>query len=584
LIDSTDSESTTKISAVWFNQPFIIKQLHEGETYFFFGKVKKDGNQLIFQSPAHELAGIAPIGEKIGHVLPVYRRIKIIRSTSFRPWNRGIVSQVELQEYVPSDLLYKYSTIPLNEAYRMVHVPVSVPETEVGYRRIAMQELCELRSSYEKNLKVETSIIGGIDFAKKVSVSIGLAIKQLPFTLTISQVNSIEKIVSGLAESKKIDTFIYGDVGSGKTIVVLLIAQAMLLCGYSVLLAAPTSILAEQHVKTAQRLLGKVLPSTSIELVTGKSVKKKLDASIPTLFIGTHALLFRDFLAREKIALSIVDEQHRFGVVQRKLLAQQQDTHVITLSATPIPRTLALSFLGFSDTIELKEKPQGRKEIITKIVPFGKEEVTYQWINKHLQQDERVYMVFPRIEDDELGEKQSLLAMAEFLKSTYFAHVSTAILYGGMKEAEKAEIMNAFARGEIKLLFSTTVIEVGVDVPEATIIAIHGAENFGLAQLHQLRGRVGRSDKQGYCFLLAQELADNQLDRLSFFSEHNDGLSVSEYDLKNRGSGTLLGEIQAGESELKVATLQNLSLIQDAMSLYVDLKAKSISIPSIVSV
>jgi ATP-dependent DNA helicase RecG len=317
-------------------------------------------------------------------------------------------------------------------------------------------------------------------------------------------------------------------------------------------------------------------------LVSGKSARGKLDASKPTLFIGTHALLFREFLSSERIALSVIDEQHRFGVQQRQALVKDRNGHVMTLSATPIPRTLALSFLGFNDTIDLPEKPQGRKETITKVVPFGKEVATYEWIVKKLEAGQRVYMVFPRVLDEEDGEKSALLSMAEQLKTEHFSRFASGVLYGNMKEEDKTATMQNFASGKTQLLFATTVIEVGVDVPEATVVAVHDATNFGLAQLHQLRGRVGRSDKQGYCFLFSGQRTEEQEARLTYFAAHADGISVAEYDLKSRGAGKLLGSIQSGETELRIASLENIPMVKEAMDLFEVLKKKKISIPNLI--
>jgi ATP-dependent DNA helicase RecG len=422
-------------------------------------------------------------------------------------------------------------------------------------------------------------MFAGKEIAQQIAKSVGENIKELPFALTKSQERVLANLLVAISSGKKLDSFVYGDVGSGKTVVVLLLAKAYMSLGYSVILATPTSILANQHVETVRRLFNETF-FTSVSLITGKSTKGKLDATLPRLFIGTHALLWRDFLCSEKIALTIIDEQHRFGVDQREQLTTYKDRHAVTLSATPIPRTLALSFLGFSAAEEITEKPIGRKEVITKVVPLGKEADTYNWIAKRIEKGERIYLVFPRVEDDESSEKQSLLAMADVLKDTYFKKYKTATLYGGMKEQEKLDVMEDFAKGKTDLLFATSVIEVGIDVPEATTILIHGAEYFGLAQLHQLRGRVGRSEKQSYCFLLSQAKNEKQLERLQFFSEHTDGLSVSEYDLKNRGSGTILGTVQSGESELKIASLQDLYLIKEAMEIYSNLKAQHVKIPA----
>lgn len=556
-----DAQSAQSVDAVWFNQEFKLQELKEGSRFLLFGKVVQDGRRLTMQSPQTEILSEGIVGKKLGRVSPIYRRIKTIRSPYIARWITSILSEIKVQEFLTFDQCADFNIPKLDTAFMSVHSPSQLTDAQLGRRRLEIQELLELKQSFEKQKTIEMSQFAGESIAKQLSATVGESIKTLPFSLTDAQEGVVEHCLEAIAQGKRLDTFVYGDVGSGKTIVALLLARAFASIGKSTIMAVPTTILAAQHSIAAQRF------GVTPVLVTSKQKLRAMKGE-PTVYIGTHALLSSPVVQSDNVALVVIDEQHRFGVVQREQLAGELGRHVVTLSATPIPRTLALSFLGFSDSQVILERPVGRKEIITKVVPTDKDEATYDWIAKRIEKGEQVYLVFPRIENEEDNEKQSLLAMATRLKERYFPQVPSALLYGSLKEAEKVTVMEQFRTGKIKLLFSTSVIEVGVDVPQATTIAIHGADLFGLAQLHQLRGRVGRSDLQGYCFLFPSKQEGESIERLAYFSTHHSGIDVAEYDLKNRGSGQLLGTDQAGLSELRIASLDTAATVKDAMELY----------------
>lgn len=576
------SESNEEIGAVWFNQTFVTRNLHSGSEYLLFGKVLQDGRRLVIQSPRFEELAENKALKNLGKVTPLYHRMKKITSAYIRQFLSSYGEVFEaMPEYIPAEILKANDLLSLGESYAHVHFPKKIEDPEIGLRRLEVQEILEIKKNIDatslQSLGAGTSLSN--ESRTVIARYIGDCIAKLPFTLTKSQENAVQNIVEQFALGSRVDTFVYGDVGSGKTIVAMLLAFALANIGYSTVIMSPTSILAQQHVQTAEQLMK--LFGSDASVVPVSAGRKYSKAEGAALYIGTHALLFSEQLKNDKsIGLVVIDEQHRFGVAQRQQLTELSSRpHILTLSATPIPRTLALSFLGFSEAIFITEKPSNRKTTITKVVPNDKVIVTYEWLRKRVEvAGEQIFMVFPRVVAEDDVDKQSVIAMKESLDGQFFSGIPTGIIYGGMAEKEKSKIMDAFRAGEIKVLYSTTVIEVGVDVPNATVIAIHGADLFGMAQLHQLRGRVGRSEKQGYCFLFSDTEAETAQERLEYFATHFDGIELAEYDLKKRGSGQLTGVTQAGGSELKIASLTNLSLIQTAISIYDELIKRKIGI------
>lgn len=567
--------------AMWFNQEYVLPSLVQGGEYVFYGKIRLEGRQYVFQSPQFEQISIDTPLKKLGKIMPVYRKVKSVTTAYIKNFVQEAIKSTSIDEYIPSEVLKGVDLSPLNESLIKVHAPGLLREITAGYRRLALQELLELRSEYEHKFSVGVKSSGTAEIAKSVAKLIALWLPQLPFKLTAGQVRVLEQILKALGENAQFDSLLYGDVGSGKTIVAIMLLFAFAMQGKAAVLLAPTTILARQHVETARKYVALFGLETSLEIVEVSGGAKKLIPKSNTIYIGTQAILHQlNMLDSSLIGFVCIDEQHKFGVEQR-LAIKSTGRLVLTLSATPIPRTLALSFLGFSQSYVLEEKPVGRLPVTTKVVPSDKAEITYQWIAEKVTKEEQAYLVFPRIAQAEESDLQSLVAMEEVLKEKYFSEISTGLLHGGMKDAEKQKVMADFSSGKIRLLFSTTVIEVGVDVPNATIIAIHGAEMFGLAQLHQLRGRVGRSSQKAYCLLFPGDFTESTCERLDFFSNHTEGIEVAEYDLKRRGTGTLIGSEQSGLSELKIATLHDLSLFREAMEVYEELKRRGIAIKQV---
>jgi ATP-dependent DNA helicase RecG len=397
-------------------------------------------------------------------------------------------------------------------------------------------------------------------------------IKTLPYNLTNDQNSAIEEILDSLDSEKPSNILLNGDVGSGKTVVAASAILNAISNGYSAVLLAPTTVLAKQHYTTFQNLF----KDLSIEIDLCISKNKIISDADNKLIIGTHAILFQKELP-EDLNLVIIDEQHRFGVEQREHFRKDGkfSPHYITMTATPIPRSLTEIFFGNLDVIEIKEKPSIRKEIKTFYTPYKKRNDCFEWINKHIKESKRndkpeqTFIIYPLIEDSANYSSKSVLTQYEILNKENFKDLKVEYLHGRLKEEEKTKLLEDFKDHKFDILISTTVIEVGIDIPDATIMVIEDAERFGLAQLHQLRGRVGRSDKQSYCYVIPGMQIDNEdkvKERLKYFADHSSGFDVAEYDLQTRGPGEVYGKLQSGTLNFKVASIQDIKTLKKARS------------------
>jgi len=395
---------------------------------------------------------------------------------------------------------------------------------------------------------------------KTINSLISTFIQNLPFVLTSDQNKALEEVLSDLQKPNPMNRFLQGDVGSGKTIVAAIASYVISLSGYKTLLMAPTEILAKQHFETFSKIFNAV--GIQIGLITGSQKIYKKESMI---IIGTHALLNKINLYK-KVALVIIDEQHRFGVKQRAFLKSgANNPHLLTMTATPIPRTVALTLYGDLDISVLLTMPKGRIPVKTFLVPSQKRHKAYDWIRtKVCNEHQQVFIVCPRIDQSKEENAETVKAVKkeyETIKNEIFPELRIGLLHGRLKPKDKNEIMNNFKNIQIDILLSTSVVEVGIDIPNATIMMIEGSDNFGLAQLHQLRGRVGRSTVQSYCLLFTESEDSKTISRLSFFAHHSNGFELSEYDYKKRGSGNMFGTEQHGYLKLKIATLSNQNLI-----------------------
>ncbi len=561
-----DSKTSDKVYAIWFNQTYLLNTLKIKNRYVFYGKPEKKGSSYQLINP--EFEKYSPNLTHLGRITPVYPRIKSYTTKFHRRVMLKIrPTYIQFKEYLPWEILKQHDLVPINAAYLKLHFPAKKQDISEGYERLSIQEILELISAAPKPKHITPLKLKKLKDPDKY----------LPFSLTNDQRKAYISLINGINQGLS-EIFLYGDVGTGKTAVAFLTALTFAEKGYSSVLMAPTSVLAYQHHQTISKWLKKLKSDIDVELVTQKTKTKLFTLKKPTILIGTHALLFRKFEDRKApIKFVTVDEQHRFGTSQRDKLKDSR--FILTMSATPIPRTLALTFYGYQKAIYIKQLPKGRKPIKTLITPEDKVYEMLKWIAQEVSKKNiQAYLVFPIIEGDikEYGVK----AWYEGLHDTMFKHLETDLLHGKLGESKKNQIMEKFASGKTQILFTTSVIEVGVDVPNANIMAIFGAERFGLAQLHQLRGRIGRGSRQAYCFIVG----DPNHDRLRFFAKHSDGIKLAEYDLKHRGPGDIAyGISQAGWQKLKLADLSNLYLVRKALRIYESLNQAKIKIPKFIS-
>lgn len=538
---------------VWYNNKFIKDQFHVGEFYKFYGKVQIKYGKREMVSPTYERADS---NLHTGRVVPVYPLTENLHQKTLRGIMKQCVDQAVggLKEYLPAAMREKYDLCEINYALTSIHFPAAMQDYQAAHRRLVFEELLmmQLGLLYARTAKKED---GGILLETHPYREEFL--RQLPFQLTGAQQRVIGEILADLSSGKPMNRLVQGDVGSGKTIVAFAAMYIGVCNGMQTALMAPTEVLAVQHYKTAQ----KYFPPEQVALLTGSVTGKKRAAVLEEIcsgrakvVIGTHAVI-EGQVEFQSLCLAITDEQHRFGVLQRAKLAQKGGApHVLIMSATPIPRTLALILYGDLDISVVDEMPPGRTPVETFVVGPQLRPRIRNFIRKNVGEGRQVYIVCPLVEESEKTDIKAAAALAEELTQV-LEGCRVALLHGRMRPKEKNEIMERFADAEIDVLVSTTVIEVGVNVPNATVMIIENAERFGLSQLHQIRGRVGRGSKKSYCVLFTESGGKQTLERLLALAETNDGFEIARKDLELRGPGDFLGTRQHGLPELKIANL-----------------------------
>lgn len=576
------SDSTKTMEIVWFNQPFLVKTIKVGERYNFSGKADWFGKQVVMVAPEYEKL---PISNTIhtGRLVPVYPETYGISSKWLRSRISPLLEQVlpNIKDFLPEKITRTYNLLDLASAVRLIHFPENKQQAEQAKKRLAFDELfliqlatLKRKGDWQKKSLAHQFFVD----QEKILTFIG----HLPFSLTDAQKRCVREILDDLGKKKPMNRLLEGDVGSGKTVVAAMAIYVAFLNGYQSALMAPTEILASQHSQTLSQILAPL--GVKIQLITGSKKVKKKDNAPVDLWVGTHALLYNQ-LNFTKLALVVIDEQHRFGVEQRAKLAQSgKSPHVLTMTATPIPRTMALTLYGDLDLSTIDEMPPGRKPVKTWVVPPAKREAAYEWIKKQVKNtDEQAFIICPLIEESETFQTIKA-ATAEFknLTEKVFPDLRLGLLHGRMKSKEKEEAIGQFRQGELDVLVSTPVVEVGIDIPQATIMMIEGAERFGLAQLHQLRGRVGRGNKDSYCLLFTGATEGRALVRLKAMEKSNIGMTLAEIDFKMRGPGEIYGTAQHGFPDLRVASFTDLDLIQQthqAAELVIDQLEKYPALP-----
>ncbi len=538
-------ENGHTFNAIWYNQPYIKATLYIGQEIYLYGKnspTKKNTFIVSLSKTADKL-------ESLG-LLPVYHTISKIGQKTIHDSINFIIKNLEVSSFISNNLLYRYNLLNLKEAYNIVHNPKTQEEVETALERIEIEKLIPLIAINEYH----RSIYKSIKPQKYENIE---AITQdfeslIPFKLTSCQKRVIRELQSDLVSKFSMNRLLQGDVGSGKTMIALFGAFAAAKNGYQSAIIAPTEILAKQHFETAKKLFGNLV---NIELYTGSTKGADKHNALANMrfgkskiIIGTHAII-SEGVTFENLSYLVIDEQHRFGVEQRAKLKQKgQCPDILVMSATPIPRSLSLVLFGDLDISVINERPKPQKTQ-TNLVISAKQPDMWNYIKEKIQNGSKVYVVCSKIDDendDDEIQKFSAKAMFDFLSTSVFEKGFVGLIHGKLKKEEQNKLIENFKQGIINVLVSTSIVEVGVDVPDADIIVIATPERFGLATLHQLRGRVGRNGQESYCFCLADKLTEKSYERLLFFKNHSNGFEIAEFDQKNRGSGSVIGTNQHG--------------------------------------
>jgi ATP-dependent DNA helicase RecG len=550
-------DDTGMIEASWPGQPFLDRTIEKGDIMLLTGPVRFfHGRQL--QPREHIQLGKDDDGIKGGRVLAVYPATE---GLSFKIIRGIIDTHLDtllplIREYLPEDVLRMAGVPSLRDAIKQVHRPGTIAEGVQGRARLAFEELLFVHLLHRRANALKRERRRGIAFQNRRELTSALK-KALPFTLTNAQMTAVREIVADMSSDRKMHRLLQGDVGSGKTIVALFAALLAMENGYQAAIMAPTELLAEQHERTFIKLLEPlgiqpVLVTGSLSSRARKAAAEKLAGTEPVLAVGTHALV-QDAAVFGRLGFVTIDEQHRFGVEQRAAIsAKGESPDVLLMSATPIPRSLALTVYGDLDVSTLDERPAGRQPVTTVMRPGSAREKVLDFVARETEKGRQAYVVYPVIEESEKSDLKAATTMYEQLSAGPFAGRVVALIHGRVPADEREKIMRAFRDGKIDVLVSTTVIEVGIDVANATVMLIEHPERFGLSQLHQLRGRVGRGAEASYCILLG-DVGDEAAERLRIFVETDDGFEIARADLRMRGMGNLFGEEQSGEATFRIA-------------------------------
>ena len=567
ITTATLADETGKLQAVWFNQPYRTTQLGKSDEEFYFsGTFEFNYNKYQLSNPSAEKVSDMPVNTD--RFLPVYRSVKGLKNQLVRK----ILTELRplmtmLPETLPASVIASEKFLSRSEAVLGMHFPSKAQDVAAARERLAFEELFQLLLASQLNRQENAKLTGWyIPFEQSVVANF---VKHLPFELTGAQRRAAWEIIQDFEQQTPMNRLLQGDVGSGKTVVAGLAAHQAAHHGFQTALMAPTEILASQHAETLTKLLQPFgvtvgLLTGSVKGVARKTLYEQIATGAVDVVIGTHALI-QETVNFHKLGFVVIDEQHRFGVKQRQELLKKSDhmPHLLAMTATPIPRSLALTVYGELDVSILNELPKGRKPIATKIWSPNSRAQLYAAMDKEIAEGRQAYVICSLIDDNPDNEIKSVESEYVKLQNSIFKHRRIGLLHGKMKPDEKDMVMSEFSAGALDILVSTTVVEVGVDVPNATVMMIENADRFGLSQLHQLRGRVGRSSHQSYCYLVMSD-SSKPSQRLKEIEKSNDGFYLAEVDLKLRGPGEIYGRAQHGALNLQIATLSDTKLIARA--------------------
>ncbi|MCH5265966.1 MAG: ATP-dependent DNA helicase RecG [Lachnospiraceae bacterium] len=566
ILTVTLQDESGSVLVTWFNMPFLRNQLKMGTRYIFRGKIARKSGRIVMEQP--KMYTREEYYRQAGRLRPVYPLTAGITNNAVTKAVETALKETEdLQEYLPAEIRKRRQLTGYKKALQQIHFPENKKEMREGRRRLVFDELF-LYSLALAYIKKSGAVPSSHVMEERPEAAELLA--SLPFDLTGAQQKVLEEIMQDMKSGYVMNRLVQGDVGSGKTIVAVLALYQTVLNGGQGAFMVPTEVLASQHYKSLCGLLSD--RGVRIGLLTGSLTAKQkregqesLAAGEWDIVVGTHAII-QDKVEFANLALVITDEQHRFGVKQRESLFQKgKEPHVLAMSATPIPRTLALILYGDMDLSVIDERPANRLPIKNCVVNTAYRPNAYKFMKEQIDQGRQVYIICPMVEESEESELENVTIYTEELRGIFPASVRIDNLHGRMKPQEKEEIMERFARGDTDILVSTTVIEVGIDVPNATVIMIENAERFGLAQLHQLRGRVGRGKEQSYCILMTGQESEDSRERLSVLAESNDGFYIAREDLKLRGQGDLFGIRQSGDQIFALADIfEDAAILKEA--------------------
>ena len=570
IVEALVSDDTGSVKIIWFNQPWLTKNIKAGQELFFSGKIIGDNSDCYLSCPNYSFSKNFENG-----LLPIYSLTSGLNQKHIRSLVKEVIKSFEITDHLSTKIIQEEGFLNLKEAIVNIHYPVSEEKLKKAKERISFDEiyLMQFASELIKN-ELSNKKASPIIFDEKKSKDF---ISSLGFNLTIDQKKATWEIIKDLGKEIPMNRMLEGDVGSGKTIVAFIAVLNAYLSSLQTVLMVPTEVLAKQHYESARKIFKKekiniAILTRSFKFINGEDVKENdlielIKKGKVNFIIGTHAVI-QEKIQFLNLGLVIVDEQHRFGVEQRKLLKEKnlnrKTPHFLSMTATPIPRSLALICYGDLDLSIIKQMPSGRRQIITKVVPSEKRRLAYEFIKKQIVNGRQVFIICPLVDPSDFLGVKSVKEEYEKLDKTIFPELLVGLLHGKMKAEEKEKIMREFIENKIKILVSTSVIEVGIDVPNANVMMIEGSERFGLAQLHQFRGRVGRGMHQSYCFLFSDKNDEQVIRRLNYMASCNDGFKLANYDLETRGGGSIYSTKQSGFVDFKIADINDVDLIKKA--------------------